>query len=315
MDDARVEVVDAAVADLLDDVSDLLDRVDRATGVEGLSEARRRALALAAAGTGGGFLAAGARDPEDHRLVGYAQVDDEGDRYASSGEVVVLPAGAVGARLAGRLLDATIAAFRASGGGRLRLWVTHAGPDDDARVGARGFERERDVIQLRCPLPLPPTVVEAVSATRPFRVGQDEAAWIVANNRAFAGHPEQGHWDLAAIEARESESWFDPDGFRVLDVDGRMAGSCWTKVHGRTRPPLGEIYVISVDPDFHGRGFGRLLTRAGLDWLWSARGLTTGMLYVDSANAAAVGLYASLGFTTHHVDRSYVADLPPAVGR
>ncbi len=36
------------------------------------------------------------------------------------------------------------------------------------------------------------------------------------------------------------------------------------------------------------------------------------MLYVDAANAPAVGLYASMGFTTHHVDRSYVADVPPA---
>jgi mycothiol synthase len=91
----------------------------------------------------------------------------------------------------------------------------------------------------------------------------------------------------------------------VLEVDGRIAGSCWTKVHAAHEPPLGEIYVISVDPDFHGRGWGRALTRDGLDWL-ASRGLTVGMLYVDAANAAAVSLYHSMGFVRHHVDRSYV---------
>ncbi len=74
---------------------------------------------------------------------------------------------------------------------------------------------------------------------------------------------------------------------------------------------MGEIYVISVDPDFGGRGLGRALTIAGLDHLASL-GLSIGMLYVDEANAAAVGLYRSLGFTVDHVDRAYVVDAPTA---
>jgi len=69
--------------------------------------------------------------------------------------------------------------------------------------------------------------------------------------------------------------------------------------------------VISVDPDFNGRGWGRALTRAGLDWL-GGTGLTVGMLYVDGANAAAVSLYRSMGFTVDHVDRAYVKSVAAA---
>ena len=313
MDEAVVEVVAGVDPPLVAEVTRLLDDVRRTRGADGLSEARVRALEHAVSGTAtgaGAVLAVTARHRVGGPLVGYAQIDAEGDRASSSGELVVLPGGGSEVGLADRILDTALAAFRVAGGGHLRFWVTHAAASDDARVVTRGFTVERDLLQLRCPLPLPPPRdTDRAIVTRAFRPGVDERAWLQVNNRAFAGHPEQGHWDLGTLLERESEPWFRPEGFRVLEVDGRLAGSCWTKVHD-DEPPLGEIYVISVDPDFHGRGLGRALTRAGLEWLASI-GVTTGMLYVDGANTAAVTLYRSMGFTTDHVDRSYVADVAP----
>ena len=205
------------------------------------------------------------------------------------------------------LLRAALTCAAEHGGGTVRYWAFTVPDGHDAAVTALGFEVERTLLQMRVPLPLDASVRPAGPrlAVRPFRPGDDDAAWLEANNRAFAGHPEQGGWDEATLQAREAEPWFDAAGFLLHEDGDRLAGSCWTKVHGDTTPPMGEIYVISVDPDFGGRGLGRALTIAGLDHLASL-GLSVGMLYVDEANAAAVGLYRSLGFTVDHVDRAYV---------
>ena len=71
---------------------------------------------------------------------------------------------------------------------------------------------------------------------------------------------------------------------------------------------MGEIFVIAVDPDFHGRGLGVPMTLAGLEWL-ADRGLRHGMLYVEADNDAANATYRRIGFTRHRTDRAYRRDL------
>lgn len=239
-------------------------------------------------------------------LVGLAPVVGELSERHYAVEVVIDPDADHPAALADRLVEASVALVVRLGGGSLRLWSPEATTADDRRAARYGFRGERDLIQMRCPLPLDAAHRRpARLTTRPFRPGADEQAWLYVNNRSFVDHPEQGHWDLAALRARLAEPWFDPRGLLLVEEDGRLAGSCWTKVHAASRPPMGEIYVIGIDPDFQGRGWGRALTEAGLDWL-AGQGLTVGMLYVDAGNTAAVSLYRSMGFTDHHVDRAYV---------
>jgi mycothiol synthase len=226
---------------------------------------------------------------------------------------VVDPVTADRAEITAALLRLAVA--EAPAGSALHLWAMGAGPEDDARAAALGFAPERDLLQMRVRLPLADDVVATARplTTRAFVPGPDDQTWVDSNNRAFEGHPEQGDWTVGQLRERLAAEWVELDGFLLADdPDGPgLIGSCWTKVHRDRSPVLGEIYVISVDPRHHGRGWGRSLTVAGLQWM-AARGVTTGMLHTDADNDAAVALYRSLGFTVHHVDRSYRRD--PARG-
>jgi mycothiol synthase len=192
----------------------------------------------------------------------------------------------------------------------LQLWIFGAGECADRFTADLGFERERELRQMRVALPLAdpePRWPDRVSV-RPFEPGRDDEDWLEVNNRAFAADPDQSGWDRAMLDERTREGWFDPAGFLLAFDDRGLAGFCWTKVHPADPPgepePIGEIYVIGADPDRQGLGLGRALVVAGLASLHD-RGVRTGMLFVDAANEPAVRLYEKLGFTTARVDRAY----------
>jgi mycothiol synthase len=242
-------------------------------------------------------------------LAGYAHLGapDEAQGGDASGELVVHP-GHRG-RGYGRALSSALIAGTGEAG--IRLWAHGELPAAVSLAKAAGYTRFRALWQMRMSLaeftvPAGATALPGVSI-RAFRPGADEEAWLAVNGRAFAHHPEQGSWSMRDLLLREAEPWFDPDGFFLAEREGRLAGFHWTKVHPAGSAgggPIGEVYVVGVDPGEQGGGLGRALTLAGLAYL-RQRGLAEVMLYVDEDNTAAVRMYAALGFSRWSTDAMY----------
>lgn len=282
-------------------VDELVHAVTAADGASPLSEDTRLAVAHGRPGALHVVHRDGLGQVPGYLYLGPA--DDAGDRHA---ELCVAPA----ARRHG-LGTALAATALAETGGTLRAWAHGDLPAARGLARRLGFAAVRELRLLELDLaarPLgPPPAVPADVTVREFRPGADDEAWLALNARAFAHHPEQGSWTERDLAERMAQPWFDPAGFFLAERGGEPAGFHWTKVHppGEYGPgPVGEVYVLGIDPGASGRGLGRLLTLIGLRHL-EASGLRTVVLYVDGDNVPAVRLYESVGFRTRDTDTLY----------
>lgn len=207
------------------------------------------------------------------------------------------------------LIDALLPVITEAGATAAQLWGRPAQAWHVEVAEARGGVQTRALHQMRCLLPAGVDPIES----RDFRPDDDLEALRTVNNRAFASHPDQGSQTTESLLATMAEPWFRPEGLRIHEREGRVAGFCWTKIHAarsrftkpeETSSPLGEIYVIGVDPDFHGQGLGAPMTAAGLHWMQN-QGLEIGMLYVEADNVPAVKTYERLGFSVLRTDRAW----------
>ncbi|MHB8341512.1 MAG: mycothiol synthase [Mycobacteriales bacterium] len=299
---ASVLVVDRLGPGEISAVSGVVERASLEDGTAPLSEHVLLHLAH-----GGDQQARNLLLLEADRIVGYAHLDVTDTVSGPSAELVVDPAHrghGLGAQLVAEVT-------REAGEPRLRLWAHGQHPAATALAARHGFQRTRALWQMRRSLyaPLPAAVYPEDVSVRTFRSGEDEDAWVEVNGRAFADLPDQGRWQVADLKMREGEPWFEPAGFFLAEQAGRLVGFHWTKVHGggagtHSHPPIGEVYVVGVDPGAQGSGLGTALTLTGLAHL-RARGLGSAMLYVDEGNTAAIRVYTRLGFSHWDTDVTF----------
>ncbi len=292
---------DLQVRDHLDDAErdEVCRLIARAEAVDGVAALNEQAL-----------LALTSRDEpqvrhllglEDGGLVGYVHLDLSAGSAGAAAESVVDPEH----RRQGWGGALVMRAVEEAAPHPVLLWSHGDHPGAARLAGQLGFERVRDLWRMSRDLrePLPPVELPPGVTLRTFRTGEDEEAWLAANARAFAHHPEQGGLDATDLALRTGSDWFDPAGFFLAERDGRLVGFHWTKVHAGD-PPVGEVYVVGVDPDAQGGGLGRTLTLAGLHHLRD-RGLAEVLLYVEADNAPALRVYEHLGFRHAATDTRY----------
>ncbi len=294
-----IDVLPRLSAEQVTQVSGLVAAATAADGVRPLNEHVMLQLRYAGDAAVRHVVAAA----PDGLWVGYGHLDLTDRIQGASAEVVVHPdwrRQGVGRVLVERML-AEAAPLA------LRLWAHGHHPAAGRLAATLGFTRVRDLWQMRRSLhaELPHVEAPAGVVLRSFRPGEDDEAWLKVNARAFADHPEQGAMTAEDLTQRMGEPWFDPAGFIVAEQDGALVGFHWTKVHaGGEHDPIGEVYVVGVDPAAQGLGLGKVLTLAGL-WHLRDRGLDQVMLYVESDNAAAIAVYERLGFRQWDLDVMY----------
>ena len=252
----------------------------------------------------------------DGKVIGYAHLDLTDQIEGPSAELVVHPSH----RKAG-IGQALLRILIETAGSRLRLWSHGDLPGAKNIAEKSGFTRVRTVIQMRRSLNDPIPELSKEITIRNFLPGIDNEEWIALNNRAFIDHPEQGNWTMRDLDVRTREGWFDPQGFLIAEDNNVMTGFCWTKIHGghthkhshsekeHDHDPIGEIYIMGVDPGHSGKGIGRAVTIAGLRHM-RYQGIFSAMLYVDADNIGAIKLYQSLGFTEWGRDVLYRYTIP-----
>ena len=306
MHDHDIELRTRLDQTVLDEILELIEAATRIEGHRPVGEHKYAHLKVGARNW------VGVMAYDGHRLIGYAHTrwNPAGDRPRVAVEVVVHPDW-YGSDVARTLLTETRSVLARAGGGLMYLWV-HRVQDARGTLAARlGFEVQRELAFMTLPMPerhpdvpLPPDTV-----LRPYR-DEDEREFLRVNNAAFAGHPENGGWDSAEFADRRAREWFDPDGLLMAWRGERLLGFHWTKWHAHdtdevpAHEPVGEVYVLAVDPAAHGLGLGRALLVAGLQHLYD-RGCREAVLYVDCASTAAVRLYESEGFRTAYREVCY----------
>lgn len=244
-------------------------------------------------------------------FAGYAQIAADGSAEA----FVIPPARAKGV---GSALLAAVLERRPDA----RPWAHGDLPASRALAAALGLAVARELLVLSRPVAQGDEVDPVLPAGfthRAFEPGRDDDALLAVNAAAFATHPEQGDLDATGLAERMAQPWFEAQGLILLEVaaddpgaDPGLAGFHWTKVD----PPdgdVGEVYVVGVHPDLHGRGLGGPLTRLGLAHL-ARRGVREVELYVEGDNHPALATYRRAGFERKAVHVMYSGGAHDTVG-
>ncbi len=164
----------------------------------------------------------------------------------------------------------------------------------DAALTARGWARSPDILVQTAPVAAILAAAPPRADLPPVRLAPaPDDDWLAVVTTRKSGLPAAAWHVLTA-----------PPAVRFASVGRNVAVARGAVVDGRL-----HLGLLEVADHARRQGLARHVTRALAEW-GAAEGAGTGFLQVDSTNTAAVGLYASLGFTTHH---EYVTRTAPGL--
>ena len=193
--------------------------------------------------------------------------------------------------------------------------VFHTQVPEDARprrsiLEREGFTHVRTFWDMHWqPSELPEFALDPGMQLRSLVLDQDEAALTEVQNAAFGENWGFCPNTVEQIAARVRYKIMDPEAIILLEDDGRVIGYNWTCLLPDNGDSFGRIEMTGIHPDYRGRGLGKVVVAAGLEYLRANEAVRV-ELEVDSDNSAATGLYGSLGFETVRPTYWYEKPLP-----
>jgi len=199
---------------------------------------------------------------------------------------------------------------------RLTATVHTTMPSLEALVRRAGLQQVRWFFHMERPLTdLPPLRQVEVADLVPFTWDRDEEV-RAAHNAAFTEHYGSSERDEVSWRVMfTGQRGFRPDLSVLAVSEGAVLAYALSYVSETAAAVTGvrESYFgqIGVVPDARGRGLSKAVIIAALHAA-AANGCQTAGLEVDSENVTgALGLYESLGFTTHRTQVSWSQQLAP----
>jgi ribosomal protein S18 acetylase RimI-like enzyme len=239
--------------------------------------------------------------PERDCILAYAGDEPIGYAYLmvettiSRGVLISGTAEGAGASVARALLGEAAAAARALGLGVLQVDVPEA--DSVARL----LCEESTMRYIRTHHHMRRDGNETVDVAMPAGAAtrlasrDDVAAVTELQNAAFTGS-----WGYAPNTEEEIRyRIFDlpseaPDPVVLLEIDGHLMAYCWNHRDSPTSP--GIVGMVGVWPDQQGKGYGKMVTGAGINHLLGM-GARPVEISVDSENPPAIRVYENVGFS------------------
>lgn len=189
----------------------------------------------------------------------------------------------------------------------LKVKVAHVNIRQDNAVAKQALSRlsfrvVRQFLELRLPLAEFhfPEVTHHNYTSQHLRPGEEDKLAQI-QNRCFAdtwgynpNTPEEIAYSLKL-------SHCSPQNVILIYVGDKLVGYCWTRIDCEAGVVIsgqkGRIFMFGVDPDYRGKGIGKIALLAGLAY-FKNKGVQVVELTVDSENRAALALYRSAGFKT-----------------
>ncbi|MEU4399842.1 GNAT family N-acetyltransferase [Micromonospora orduensis] len=162
-----------------------------------------------------------------------------------------------------------------------------------AELDDRGWGSRPPTLVQTVPLPLAGPTATSVAVELATAPSEE---WLAIAAGRKGGLPDAARHVLTAVEQVR---------FAHVYADGTLVATGRGTVTGEGRRWLG-LSLIEVVPAARRQGLARRVIHALADWGVSA-GATHAFLQVEQRNTAAVALYRTLGFTTHHTYLTRVA--------